>query len=329
MFTSRKWLVAAIAAAAMAFSTSAAIIPIPPLHIPGTGTIAGTATDSLTGWPVDSVKVVLLYVTYSGTGQLRLIHTTRQDSTVTDANGAYQFSVVDTLTFSNAAFSPRYLLVATNADYDTTYTAAFGVADGQTTTENIVMPSLYGAIAGTVTDTVAKKAVGGAKVVLLKRTCSPLITLGCTTVRMDSTVTDSLGRFAISDVPALLAVLAKGSAVIPVTTTTYLLEVSAAGYQTAESGAIAVVNKTLVNADVGLAPTLLGVVPLFAHGRTPSAGGMVTLYDVKGRIVWRGATVDGRIQVPESLMAKGIVFIAEVRNAAGISTSRICRVSAK
>jgi hypothetical protein len=108
-----------------------------------------------------------------------------------------------------------------------------------------------------------------------------------------------------------------------------VLEVSAAGYQTAESNAIAVVNKQVVFMNVGIAPAVSGAGPIIAKGRNSFSRGMATLYDMNGRIVWRGATVDGRIQVPASVSTKGIVLIAKITNPGGISSRRVCRVLGK
>jgi hypothetical protein len=281
------------------------------------GDILGALVDSLTGLPVDSAKIVLNYTYDTMVGQVSLVHTIRIDSTVTDTNGKYHFSFIDAHTPNIMTSLPYYSITATKIQYDTTTTSGFGVSNSSLTRVNIIMPSVTGAIAGTVRDTVNKKAVTGAKVVLLKKTCSPVIIAGCTTVRMDSTVTDAQGNFTIAGVPA--------SSV----TTSYFLEVAFTGYQTAISNNVKVVNKEVVNVNIGVAPVLSGVVPVVAKGNNSLDRGMVALYDMKGRIIWRGATKDGRIQVPASVATRGTVLIAEVKNATGISTSRVCRVFVK
>lgn len=292
---------------------------------PINGDIVGTVTDSLTGYPIDSAKIVLNYTYYTTNGAVSLAHTIRKDSTVTDTNGKYHFLSVNALNMSVMPPSPSYWISATKIQYDTVKTGGFGIMNSNLRTENIVMPSLTGAIAGTVTDTVNKKAVAGAKVVLLLKTCSSGTASVCTASRKDSTVTDAQGNFAFADIAALLAILAKASAVIPVSTNSYVLEVSSPGYQTAESNVVAVVNKKVLMVNIGIAPVPSGVVPIVAKRKNILAHGMTTFYDMNGRIVWRGETVDGRIQIPASIPTKGIVLIAKVTNPEGISTSRVCR----
>jgi hypothetical protein len=186
---------------------------------PVKGDIIGTVTDSLTGFSVDSVKIVLSYTYYSTAGSLTIAHTIRMDSMVTDTSGKYHFLSVDALTMSVMPPSPSYWITATKIQYDTVITSGFGVMNSNLTTKDIVMPSLTGAIAGTIKDTVGKKAVSGAKVVLLKKTCTSTTITGCSTVRLDSTFTNGQGDYAFDDVAQIVEILAKSTAAVPIATT--------------------------------------------------------------------------------------------------------------
>jgi hypothetical protein len=64
-------------------------------------------------------------------------------------------------------------------------------------------------------------------------------------------------------------------------------------------------------------------------GKTSRDRGMVALYDMKGRVIWRGETRDGRIQVPLSVAARGSILLAEVKTVAGISTRRVSSIFVK
>ena len=281
------------------------------------GGIAGAVSDSLTGFPVDSVKIVLNYTYDTMVGQVSHVHTIRIDSTVSDTNGKYHFSFIDAHSPDIMTSLPYYSITATKIPYDATTTSGFGVRNSDLTRENIIMPSMAGAIAGIVRDTVNKKAVNGAKVVLLKKTCSPSPASGCATVRMDSTTTSGQGNFIFANVPASSS------------TISYSLEVASIGFQAAVSNNVSVVSKKIVNVTIGVAPVPSGLVPAIAMNKNPLDRGMVALYDLKGRIIWRGATRDGRIQVPPSVAAQGTVFITEVKNAAGISTRRVSSIFVK
>jgi hypothetical protein len=281
------------------------------------GGIAGAVSDSLTGFPVDSVKVVLKYTYDTMVGQVSLVHTIRIDSTITDTNGKYHFSFIDAHSPDIMTSLPYYSITATKIRYDTTTTSGFGVWTSSLSRVNIIMPSTAGAIAGVVRDTVNKKAVNGAKVVLLKKTCSSSPATGCTTIRMDSITTTGQGNFIFANVPASSS------------TISYSLEVACTGYQAAVSNNVSVVSKKVVNVTIGVAPVPSGVVPAIAMGKTSRDRGMVALYDMKGRVIWRGETRDGRIQVPLSVSARGTVFVTEVKNAAGISTRRVSSIFVK
>lgn len=309
---SMKWLAAGMLTITIVF------LPLAQINVPGTGSIAGTVLDSLTGLPVDSAKIVLYfsYYTYTMDGLVRVLHTIQKDSTETDTNGNYHFFLVDTLTRNDNA-SPYYWITATKEHYDTSNTGGFGVMSSTLNIENIVMSSMTGAIAGSVKDTVTMKAVPGARVILLKKTCSSSTAIGCKTVLMVSTLTDAQGHFAIANVPASSA------------TISYFLQVISTGYQAIVLNNIRVVNKEVINLDIGVAPVLSSVAPSVTMDRKSLDCGMVALYDLKGRIIWCGATKGGRIHVPASVAERGTVFVAMEKNVARNSTGRVCRVFLK